>query len=133
VAEQQTGPGAAQSGGILHSLRNLGATLVAIVRTRLDLLSSEVEAERTRLMQIFFWGMTAIFLMAFALGMLTLLVVAVFWDTHRNAAIATLVVIYFGLGVGALLQTRALVGAGRRIFADSLRELQNDRDELEGK
>lgn len=133
MAEQQTGPGAAQSGGILQSLRNLGTTLVAIVQTRLELLSNEIEAERLRLLQIIFWGLVAIFFLAFALGMLTLLVVLVFWDTHRNGAVAVLAVIYFVLGIYAVLQARSRLMQGRRVFADSLRELQRDRDDLEGK
>ena len=133
MAEQQSGPGAAQSGGILHSLRNLGTTLIAIVQARLELLGNEFEAERLRILQIVFWGITALFFMAFALGMLTLLVVAVFWDTHRNGAVATLAIIYFVLGIVSVMQVRSRLRAGRRIFADSLRELQQDREDLEGK
>ena len=133
MAEEQTGSGAAQSGGILKSLRNLGATLVAIVQTRLELLSNEIEGERLRLLQIIFWGIVAIFFLAFGLGMLTLLVVLVFWDTYRNGAVAVLAVIYLVLGVYAVLQARTRIHSGRRVFADSLRELQRDRDELEDK
>jgi uncharacterized membrane protein YqjE len=130
VSTGGTGPGAAAPGGIVQSLRNLAATALQIVQTRLELLATELEEERLRLLQIVFWGMAALFFLVFALGMLTLLLIAAFWDTHRVAVIAWLGVLYFVLGAAAALYVRSMISTRRGLFSTSIGELRKDRDEL---
>jgi len=130
VSAGGTEPGAAAPGGMIQSLRNLAATALQIVHTRLELLATELEEERARALQVLFWSTIALFFLAFALAMLTLLLVVLFWDTHRVAVIAFFCVLYAAAGIAAGLYVRGKASTGRGIFSASLGELRKDRDEL---
>jgi uncharacterized membrane protein YqjE len=116
--------------GILRSLRNLGATLVALLHTRFELLVTELEEERIRLLQLLFWAAGALFFLCVGMLLLTLLLVVVFWDTHRIAAIAVLAGAFLAAGVGMAIGVRNRMYARSRIFSASLNELARDRDQL---
>jgi uncharacterized membrane protein YqjE len=68
----------------------------------------------------------------FALGavMLTLLIVVLFWDSHRLLAIGSLAVLYFGAAAGLALLARRQITRGARPFAASVAELRKDRERL---
>ncbi len=114
----------------MQSLRNLAATLVALLRTRFELLATEIEEERVRLLQLLFWAAVALFFFALGIVLLVILFVAVFWDSYRIAAIVTLAVVFFGGGIGAAISVRNLIQARPRLFSASLDELARDKDQL---
>jgi len=120
----------ARTGGLLTSLKQLVATLVAIVQTRLELLASEVQAEKLRLTQLLLFGISALFFLACAVLLLTVLVVVALWDTHRLLAIGGFAALYLGMGVGFALAARARAAGGTQLFAASLVEFEKDRDRL---
>jgi uncharacterized membrane protein YqjE len=62
--------------------------------------------------------------------MLTLLVIAAFWDTHRLLAVGGFAVIYLlaGIAFGAAVIRRA--SQRSQLFEDSLKELAKDREWL---
>lgn len=126
--ESATGPDAAP--GLLASLRNLAANAVAILRTRLELLGTEVEEESLRLAQLAFWGLVAILFLTFFLIMLTLLVVVLFWDTHRVMVVALLAVGYLGAGLAVGFWVRSKLRSGSKLFSASLAELAKDHEQL---
>jgi uncharacterized membrane protein YqjE len=118
------------SGGLLQSLRNLGATLIALVQTRLELLATDIEEERLRLLQILFWAAGALFFFGVGMLILTLLAVLLLWDEHRIGAIVGLAAVFFAIGVGLAIGVRNRMQARSRIFASSVEELAKDREEL---
>jgi len=120
----------ARTGGLLTSLKQLVATLVAVVQTRLELLASEVQAEKLRLTQLLLLGISALFFLACAVLLLTVLVVVALWDTHRLLAIGGFAALYLGMGVGFALAARARAAGGTQLFAASLVEFEKDRDRL---
>jgi len=120
----------ARTGGLLTSLKQLVATLVAVVQTRLELLANEVQAEKLRLTQLLLLGISALFFLACAVLLLTVLVVVALWDTHRLLAIGGFAALYLGIGIGFALAVRGRVAAGTHLFAASLGELEKDRDRL---
>ena len=120
----------ARTSGLLTSLKQLVATLVAVVQTRLDLLASEVQAEKLRLARLLLFGVSAIFFLACALLLLTVLVIVALWDTHRLLAIGGFAALYLGMGIGFALAARACAAAGTQLFAASLAEFEKDRDRL---
>ena len=122
-------PGDAGS-GILHSLRNLAATLVALLQNRLELLVTEIEEERVRLLQLLLWAAGALLFLAIGALLLILLLVVLFWDTHRIAAIAVLAGAFLALGVGMAISVRNQMHARSRLFSTSLDELAKDKDQL---
>lgn len=118
--------------GLVHSLRNLAATALGALHTRLELLLSEVEEERLSLLQLLLWGSAALLFFAFALLMFTFAVIVFFWDGHRLLAALLLGTLYlavagaFAIGVRRRMQ-------GPRLFAASMEELAKDRDTLESR
>lgn len=130
MAAKESGPGAAPSPGLLVSLRNLASTLVAVVQTRLELLSTEVKEEQLRLLQLLLGASLALFFFALGIIMLTLFVVVLFWDTHRVPVTILFAVLY--LAIGAIFGLVALSKAREksRLFSASLAELSKDRQQL---
>jgi uncharacterized membrane protein YqjE len=120
----------ARTGGLLTSLKQLVATLVAVAQTRLELLASEVQAEKLRLTQLLLLCISALFFLACAVLLLTVLVVVALWDTHRLLAIGGFAALYLGMGVGFALAARARACAGTQLFVASLAEFEKDRDRL---
>ena len=120
----------ARPGGLLTSLKRFVATLATVVQTRLELLANEVQAEKSRLAQLLLLGISAVFFLACAVLLLTVLVIVAVWDTHRLLAIGGFAALYLGMGIGFVLAARARAVAGTQLFAASLGELEKDRDRL---
>ena len=111
-------------------MRRLAATVIEILHTRLELLAVEVQEEELRLARIVWWGFIALFFLALAVLMLTLLIVVLFWDTHRMPVVALLAGAYGAVGLGLGLWVRAKLRAGSKLFSASLAELAKDRERL---
>jgi uncharacterized membrane protein YqjE len=122
-------PGEAGS-GILRSLRNLAASLVALLQTRLELLVTEIEEERLRLLQLLFWAAAALLFFAMGLQLLVLLLVVLFWDSYRVTAIVVLAVIFMALGIFTAIRVRSHSHARHRLLTTSLGELAKDKEQL---
>lgn len=81
-------------GSLLASLQNLAASVLAILQTRFELLTVEVEEEWLRLIGFIAIGLIGLFCAGMAIVLLTGLIVALFWDTYRMPAIAILAAIF---------------------------------------
>ena len=124
-------PGTGETGtGIVQSLRNLAATLVAVFHTRFELLVTEIEEERVRLLELLLWAAAALFCLGVTVLLLVLLLIAVFWDTHRIAVIATLAAVFLAAGVAIAAGARNRMHARSRLFSASLDEIARDKDQL---
>lgn len=113
----------------MQSLRNLAATAIGILQTRLELLATEIEEERLRILQLVLWGCVALLFLSFGLLMLTFAVVVLFWDTHRVLIAVLLGVTYLAIGVAVAVMARRVVQRSR-LFTASIGELAKDRDKL---
>jgi uncharacterized membrane protein YqjE len=118
--------GSSAPGGLLDALRAFGATLGEIARVRGALLAVELreQVERGRHMLLLF--ALGIALLHMALVLATFLVAAVFWDTHRIAALGAMAALYLGCGAAALVRLKVAVAASPAPFAASLGELRED-------
>ena len=125
----ESAPGEAGA-GIVQSLRSLAATLVALLRTRAELLATELEEERVRLLQLLFWAAAALFFLGVGVLLLVILYVAAFWDSYRIPAIVALAVIFLAAGAGMAIGVRNRMYARPRLFSASLDELARDKDQL---
>ena len=128
----ESNPGDA-NGGILRSLRNLAATLVALLQTRLELFIAEVEEERLRLLQLLLWTAAALLFFAIGLLLLILLLVVIFWESHRVGAIVVLAGVFLAAGAVTAVCVRSRLYARSRLFSTSLEELAKDRDHLDSR
>jgi uncharacterized membrane protein YqjE len=117
--------------GLLNSLKNLTVTLIAIIHTRLELISSDLEEGRERFISLLAMAFVSLFSLCFGAVLLTILVVVVFWDTHRLLVLGSL--------TGLFLMTGAVLGAVvvsklksmPRMFEASLAELIKDHQEID--
>lgn len=106
------------------------STLLAIVQTRLELLSNEIEEERLRVRQMMFYAGVALFLLAMATMLLTVFVVVVFWDSYRLQVLGGLTVLFFAGGLYFWHSLRGMANARPKLFSTSLAELSDDIDRL---
>jgi len=124
------GEGGGSSTGLLASVRRLGSTFVALLQTRLELLSTEAEEHIVRLARLWLYAAVALFLLALGVVGATMFIVVLFWDTHRLTAVGSLTVFYLVAGIAVAWYARREARAQPRLFASSLAELTKDREQL---
>jgi len=129
VTVEDPAAGDARSGGLVQSLRNLAASAVGVLHTRFELLISEIEEERLRILQLLLWGAVALLFLSFGVLLLTFAVVVLFWDTHRLSSAVVLGVVYLAIG-GAFAVVARRRAQRPRLFTASSAELAKDRDTL---
>lgn len=118
------------SRGLLDSLTTLAATLVAIVHTRLDLLSTDLEEGREHLLSLLVLALAGLFFIGVGVVLAAILLVAAFWDTHRLLALGTLAGFFLAVGIGAWGFAMHKARTKPRLFAASMSELLKDRQQL---
>lgn len=114
--------------GLLSSVRSLAATLVALARTRLELLSVEAQELFARLLLLAVGAVAAILLAALAVGFGAVALVMAAPAEHRVAVSAGLALAF--LVAAAILAWRVRRAARAQPFAASLAELARDEDAL---
>jgi len=121
---------AGQSAGLLESVKRLASTLISIVSTRMELLANELQEERLRLTQMFFFSLLALFCFGMALLLLTVFVTVLFWDDHRLAVLGGLCVLFLLLGTLMAVLLRSKAQSKPKLFSATLAELAGDRTHL---
>lgn len=117
------------AGGLLEAVKRLLASFSDIFRTRLEILSIELQEEGSRLGQMFFLGVMAVFLLMLGVLLCTLFFVVLFWETHRLQVIGGFAVFYLlaaALAVFVLRRRRKTPG----LFPTTLSELRKDCQRL---
>lgn len=123
---------ASSRAGLFASLRGLLTTSVALLRTRFELLATELEEEKLRLLSLLAYGVAALFFVGCGLVMLAIFFIVLFWDTNRLLAIGSFTAIFLGCGIAAVFQVQRLMRRKSGMFAASLAELAHDRAALQG-
>lgn len=116
--------------GLLGSLRRLSASLLEIAQVRLELLGTELEAEKLRLASALMWAGIAAVLLGVGILVVVTLIVLLLWDSHRLTALVLLALACLG---GAALAWRVALArwqTPRGAFAASVDELARDRSAL---
>lgn len=116
--------------GLFASVRGLAATAVALLRTRLELLATELEEEKLRLLSIIIYGAAALFMFCAGLVLLAVFLAALFWDSHRLSVMGGLTAIFLLGGCVTWWLLLRQVRAGSRLFSASLAELAQDHQAL---
>jgi uncharacterized membrane protein YqjE len=111
---------------IVESVGRLGATLVDMVQTRLELAAVEVEEESQRYLGFLLLSLLALFLFGIAMLMVALLIVIVFWDSYRIPAAAGVAVLF--LAAAAVVANKVKTGfdSKPRLLASTIAELKKD-------
>ena len=89
------------SAGLLSALRNIAATVLASGKTRLELLSNEIEVEKLRAIRLLLMAQGMAFCFAVGVILAVALLVALFWE-QRLAVLAVCTLAFFAFG-GVLL------------------------------
>jgi uncharacterized membrane protein YqjE len=116
--------------GLFDSLGALAASLVALAHTRLELLTTELEEERARQQSIVLTLGLGVACLTLALLLVVVFVLAVFWDTHRLAALGIMIAVFTGVGAGAALLAWRKIRTKPRLLGATLAELAKDYHHL---
>lgn len=119
-------PAGSSTGGLRRALARAGTASLTLLRTRIELASVEFQEERARTFGRLV--LLAVVMLAFGFAVLaaSALVVVLFWDTHRVAAIACVTLFYVAVGAFALWRLSALRDSSPAPFAATLAELERD-------
>ena len=115
------------------SAARLGASLLGLVRTRLELASLELAEQRDRVQQQLTLLLAAMAMFMFAVLFLASWVIAYYWDTHRLTAIAIVAVVFAGAGAALLALRSQAASVAPTPFAATIAEFERDRAMLAGR
>jgi uncharacterized membrane protein YqjE len=130
MSAEESGSQPAQSEGLFNSIRTMVGTLLAIVQTRAELLSTELEEERIRLTSMLAWSFVMLFCAGLGVIFVTLLFVVVLWDDHRLLAVGIPAAAFLLAAFVAARVVAAKAQAKPKLFSASLAELSKDRERL---
>src|SRR4051812_22038727 len=85
-------------GGIVDSIRSFLASWVAMIKTRVEIVSVELEEQREWIEQLMLLALAALFCLSLGLILLTLLIVVLFWDSHPLWVLGGFAFLYLGAG-----------------------------------
>ncbi len=112
--------------GFVDTARSLGASALELLRIRLELISVEWQEQRERGKEVLVLAVAGGLLLALALLVLTFFVIALFWDTYRLTAIATVALVYACAGAWALHKVQVMLRNRPKPFEATLQEFASD-------
>lgn len=118
--------------GLGARLSALADGALGIVQTRLSLFAVEVEEEGIRLGAILFNLILAALFLAFGLFALAIFLTILLWDSHRLLVVGLATAFFLAAAIWAGTNAQRRLKQGKRLFTDSVAELQRDRDALRG-
>jgi uncharacterized membrane protein YqjE len=107
--------------------------LATLVRLRAELVAVELEEESARLKRLLLFGAVAGVFGLAAFLLVAFLVVVVFWDSYRIAALAGVTLVYGLVGAWALVRIRDMAASRPPPFAATLAEFRKDLEMFRGR
>ncbi len=118
--------------GIRENLSIVTSDLVAMLRTRIELLGAEIAEQKHRLFSLAALLLAAGLFLLLAIVVGTFLLISFFWDTdYRYWAIGMLTIAYALIGVGLIWRVCHRLKTEPTPFSASLEELHRDLVVLE--
>jgi uncharacterized membrane protein YqjE len=112
------------------SLKGLAGTVLSLLQVRLELLSVEAQEEVVRVVGLLLYGAVAVILLALGLGFVAILITVALWETQRLLALVVFSTLFLALGGVAAWLAYQRARRGSALFAASLAELQQYREQL---
>jgi|SRR5690349_3480341 len=125
-----TGPGATGEPGFFEALKNVLGDFAALLQTRLELATTELEEETERLKQSVLLGAIALFFLAVGVILLTLFIVVLFWDTHRLLALGGATALYLIIGIVVGLTAKKKMAEVPKFLSATMTEFEKDRERM---
>lgn len=113
----------ASFGGLLKAI---AGNLVAILQSRLELVSTELIEERHRLIQMLIWATAAIVSGAMAFVLINVTVIYLFWEEARLTVLISLTLFYTLLVAGIAIGFKRYLKRQNPPFAETIQEFQKD-------
>ncbi|SDY96545.1 phage holin family protein [Pseudomonas sp. NFIX28] len=112
------------------SPRRLGAAFLGLLHSHVELFGIELQEQKARTVSLLlFAGLTLVFALLLLVGLSTMVLI-LFWDTYRLAAIIGLCIFYALAALFCALRLKAAVFDESSPFHATLEELSNDRERL---
>jgi len=115
--------------GLFASLKNLVATLLAIGKTRAELLVTELEEEKFRLISLWARAIGAAFLLALGVVMLVCCIALAFWE-QRVVVFGVFAALFVTGGLFLVRSLQRQASQPSKMFKASLSELEADMAQL---
>ncbi|MCE1181386.1 MAG: phage holin family protein [Rhodocyclales bacterium] len=115
--------------GLFAALKNLLATFLAIGKTRAELLVTEIEEEKYRLLAIFSKVVAAIFMVALVVIMTVAAVAMAFWE-QRVWVFSLFALLFAGFAWALFSSLLRQMAEPSKLFRASLVELEKDMAQL---
>jgi len=132
MADPQGGGSAASSDpSLFASLRSFWSVLLAILYTRLDLATVELQAQGIRVVKLLLAGFIAVVALITAFFFLNFWIIAAFWSTpYRLLVIGLIFAVYLLGGIIAAGVAGALAKAWPGFLSQTIKELRRDVEGL---
>ena len=130
MADELSETGADREPGFFDSLKAVITDFAALLHTRLELASTELEEELERLKQMLLLAAVSLFCFSVGVILLTIFVVVLFWDTHRLLALGGLAAFYLIAGLIVALVMRNKAAALPKFLSGTTSEFIKDRERL---
>jgi len=117
--------------GLIASVKSIATTLLAITRTRLELLSTDIEEGWIRLISLLAMAFVALFCLCFGVVLFAIFVIVLLWDTHRLLILGSLTGVFIIIGIVLCVLAIRTLKTMPRIFETSIIELTKDQYHLE--
>jgi len=125
------GTGSGTTPGLFASVRSFWSVLLAILYTRLDLVTAELEDEAIRAIKLIVAGLVSLLCLFTAFFWAMFLLLALFWDTeYRLPVLGIIFGIYFVAGIGLLLVARNMILTRPKFLSQTIAELRRDVEGL---
>lgn len=130
-AQRETAHTETRPVGMFDSIKNLAASLVSHLHTRLALFANELAEEKIRISSVIFSALLSVFFLFMALIFVAVFIVAAGWDTpYRLHIVGGLAAVFLAGAAIAGGAVRSRLKSGPLPFEMSLAELYKDRQEL---
>ena len=116
---------------LAESMARLAATLLAILQNRVELAATEVEEASLHYFSSLMLSLAAMFCLGMAIGLGVLLVLVLYWESHRVVILSVLMTLFAFAGGMMLLLVRAQLQHKPKLLAHTMTELSRDRELLQ--
>ncbi len=117
---------------LLRSATRLAGTLLAVVQTRVELLTTEISEDVERGVRILLWGLVAVLAAVLGLLLAGITLIIYYWETHRMAAAVGVTAAFVVLSAVAAWMARARLHEKPKLLDATRTELRRDVSALRG-
>ena len=119
--------------GLFASAGRLFSNLIELLLNRLSILSIDLEISIQRVISITSLFLFGVFFLCMATFLLVILLIAIYWDTHRVLVIASMLGFFIVVGLALLLVARQKLKKMPAFFEATIAELKKDHQSIHQK